>query len=392
MTTPQNISQVHSNRIVLLDALRGFALFGLFIIHMVEYFELYWFKPEPGWIHDVTFFVFGGKAYAIFALLFGASFFIIMDKQAQKQVNYRGRFAWRLLLLGMLGYLHGLIYSGDILQVLAVLGLPLLLVYRWPTWISLGVAALFLLQVPAIAFFLTSLNFPELVPKQPLHYAFMGRTFEALANGSFYQVLANNAFNGQAGKWLFMLESGRAWSIIGFSILGMCLARLSIFERSSALIKYLLLFIVGLSVFAWLTALLAVNQSGFEGLSKWILTGIFRNYHDGALAAVLALLFICIYHLKNTARYLNTLAPCGRMSLSIYVMQSIFCVPLFYGYGLGWYATIGQFYALIIGLIFWIVQLILAHFWLKNYHYGPLEWVWRSATLLRIDVPFKKVI
>jgi uncharacterized protein len=80
------------------------------------------------------------------------------------------------------------------------------------------------------------------------------------------------------------------------------------------------------------------------------------------------------------------------MSLTSYVMQSIFCVPLFYGYGLGWYATIGQFYVLISGLIFWIVQLILAHFWLKNYHYGPLEWVWRSATLLRIDVPFKKVI
>lgn len=390
MTSTHDITQPNSGRIVFLDALRGFALFGLFIVHMVEYFELYWFKPEPGWVHDLTFFVFGGKAYAIFSLLFGVSFFIIIQKQAQKQIDYRGRFAWRLLLLGILGYLHGLIYSGDILQVLAILGIPLLLVYRWPTWLNLSLAAIFLLQVPAISFFLIALNYPDLVPNQPQHYAFMSRTFEVLANGSFYQVLTNNVFNGQVGKWLFILESGRAWSIVGFSILGMCLARVSFFERSSTLIKYAPLLIIGLSVFAWLTTLILPSESGFKGLSKWILSGIISSYHDAALTVVLALIFICIYHMRQAPKVLNVLAPCGRMSLTIYVVQSIFCVPLFYNYGLGLYANIGQLPALILGVIFWIVQLAIANFWMKNYYYGPLEWLWRSATLFRADVPFKK--
>ena len=81
------------SRITVVDCLRGFALFGLFIVHMVEYFELFWYAPEWGWVHDTIFFLFGGKAYAIFALLFGLSFFIIMDNQARRGVDFRGRFA-----------------------------------------------------------------------------------------------------------------------------------------------------------------------------------------------------------------------------------------------------------------------------------------------------------
>ena len=83
---------------IVVDCLRGFALFGLFIIHMVEYFELYWYLPEPGFFHNLIFFLFGGKAYAIFALLFGLSFFIIMDNQAKRGVDFRARFSWRLTL------------------------------------------------------------------------------------------------------------------------------------------------------------------------------------------------------------------------------------------------------------------------------------------------------
>ena len=71
-----------NGRLVFVDALRGYALMGLFLIHMVEYFELYWLHPEPGPVNTLMFALFGGKAYAIFALLFGLSFYIILDRQA----------------------------------------------------------------------------------------------------------------------------------------------------------------------------------------------------------------------------------------------------------------------------------------------------------------------
>ncbi|MGL6159024.1 hypothetical protein [Microbulbifer sp.] len=73
--------KVHSShvssvaRLDLVDALRGFALLGLFLVHCLEYFELYWRDPEPSWVRDIVFYLFSGKAYAIFAMLFGLSFF-----------------------------------------------------------------------------------------------------------------------------------------------------------------------------------------------------------------------------------------------------------------------------------------------------------------------------
>ena len=85
-----------------------------------------------------------------------------------------------------------------------------------------------------------------------------------------------------------------------------------------------------------------------------------------------------------------TLAPSGRMSLTIYVGQSIFGIPLFYGFGLGLYQGFGQWYALLLGLVLWVVQMVLAHAWFSRYRYGPLEWLWRSATYLSTDVEWKR--
>ena len=95
-----------SQRVLLVDAFRGFALMGLFLVHSIELFELYWQNPVDSLVHDVIFFLFAGKAYGIFAMLFGVSFFIIMDGQAQKCVDFRLRFTWRLAILFALGTLN----------------------------------------------------------------------------------------------------------------------------------------------------------------------------------------------------------------------------------------------------------------------------------------------
>ena len=70
-----------NNRIEMVDALRGYALFGLFLVHCVERFELYWLDPRPGGWFDITMALFAGKSFAIFALLFGFSFATIMANE-----------------------------------------------------------------------------------------------------------------------------------------------------------------------------------------------------------------------------------------------------------------------------------------------------------------------
>ncbi|MFV8340010.1 hypothetical protein ACNQGL_12125 [Flavobacterium sp. LB3P21] len=96
-----------SPRIEVVDALRGFAIMSIMLLHNVEHFE-YYHLPEnfPAWlvamdkiVWDSMFFIFGGKSYAIFALLFGFSFYIQNDNQAKKGNDFRGRFFWRMMLL-----------------------------------------------------------------------------------------------------------------------------------------------------------------------------------------------------------------------------------------------------------------------------------------------------
>ena len=374
-------------RIIVVDCLRGFALFGLFIVHMVEYFELYWYMPEPGFVHNLIFFLFGGKAYAIFALLFGLSFFIIMDNQAKRGVNFRARFSWRLTLLCILGYLHGVLYSGDILQVLALSGFLLVLIYPLSNRSILVLTALFLLQTPMIALgLLSALGAPALPQGHP-------GIAEVYANGSFLEVLKINLWHGQAGKWLWMINSGRIWNIVGLFLLGFLLGRVRFFEIYHEKLKacsaaFFIAVVLVLTLY-YLQPLLSA-MPGKEAVSSLIDQVVDHYIHTG-LVVTGVLLFLFAFEVRTLNRLMKTLAPSGRMSLTIYVGQSLFGVPMFYGFGLGLYQGFGQWSALLLGLVLWVVQMILSRAWLSRYQYGPLEWLWRSATYLSTDVAWKRI-
>src|SRR6218665_3376113 len=132
--TTSSINNINATkRIEVIDALRGFALMGICLVHCMEYFALYWVKPDPTALHKLVFFLFAAKSYAIFALMFGLSFFIIMDSQARKGVDFTYRFAWRLIILLAFGCIHTMLFISDILQILGIIGLSLLFVYRLNT-------------------------------------------------------------------------------------------------------------------------------------------------------------------------------------------------------------------------------------------------------------------
>jgi len=94
------ISPDSSSRIEIVDALRGSALFGILLLHSIEHWDFLRYPVNaPDWLrnldrntHDIGFFLFGGKAYAIFALMFGLSFFLILDRWSAHGINFRGRF------------------------------------------------------------------------------------------------------------------------------------------------------------------------------------------------------------------------------------------------------------------------------------------------------------
>ncbi len=379
-------------RMELVDSLRGFALMGLFLVHMVEFFELHWYNHNPSMVFDTVMWMFGGKAYAMFAMLFGLSFFIIMDRQASRGVDFRARFSWRLVLLFSFGYLHSLFYNGDILQVLSLVGLLLIVTYPLSNKFILLLASIFLLQTPAVSYLIYLIFNPELAAGNPVHWKIMGGVFETFANGNFSEVLKTNAYQSHVGKWAFFIESGRLWNIFGLVLLGMWLGRINFFRNTAYHTK---LALSGVILFICLAALMYYARSHVSQqpilypLSHWVLKGIVSNYMNTALMLAGTLFFVLCYQANVLSKLLNLLSPCGRMTLTLYVAQGIICVPLFFNYGLGWYETIDHSTSLILGVIFWVVQVFFAHLWFKYFQYGPLEWLWRAATFTRMDIPFK---
>ncbi len=381
-----------------LDALRGFALFGLFIVHMPELFELYWAHPvtDPGQLiwHDVIFTIFAGKAFALLALCFGVSFFIIMDRSAQKGVDFSGRFIWRLSVLFLIGCAHAVWYRGDVLEVLAVMGLCLLPFYRVKSNVVIAVIGVFFLLQPLMCVqIISGLNGADWA-NQPLKF-WGAKIPEVYLSGGFAETVVMNINDGHAFKWLFMYESGRLSQILGLSLIGMVLGRIGFFreparfsgERLTGLIIALISAIGLYFSRESITDLMPATEAMF--MPKALFGSVVSSLFDLSVMAALMLGFMSLYY-SFAHKALNVLAPAGRMTLTLYVTQSLIFVPVFYGYGLGMHATITQSEAVLIGLAAFAAQVVFAHLWLKAFWYGPLEWLWRAATYLTLKVPFMR--
>lgn len=85
-----------------------------------------WLQTIDKYAWDTIFFLFAGKAYATFSLLFGFSFYIQFHNAEKRGIDFRGRFAWRMCLLLLFAQLHALFYNGDILLLYAVVGFALI--------------------------------------------------------------------------------------------------------------------------------------------------------------------------------------------------------------------------------------------------------------------------
>ena len=85
---------------------------------------------------------------------------------------------------------------------------------------------------------------------------------------------------------------------------------------------------------------------------------------------------------------LQVLAPMGRMALTNYLLQSIICTTLFYGYGLGLFGTMGAAAGFGLALVIYALQIPFSHWWMARFQFGPAEWLWRTLTYGRVQ-PFR---
>lgn len=388
------------NRIEIIDALRGFALAGIVLVHMVEQ---YLAAPAPDGRMDalvqgpadqaVDAFIFlflRGKFFALFSLLFGLSFFIQMDRAAQKGSNFRLRFIWRLLILLAIGYLHHLFYRGDILTIYAILGLFLVPFHRLGTGWILAVTVMIFAGIPRYLIYgiygagnlLSSLEFS---PDSPELLTY----FLTLKEGSILQVFASNATEGHLMKADFQIGVfSRAYLTFGFFLVGLLLGRMRFFENFEPYIKQLKRILIwgflALVALIGFTILIFSGQeeSGNQGFDSWLAMLGFTLFDlfNLVTTAMIVAGFTLLYRRMRFEQWFNTLSPYGRTALTNYVLQSVIGTAIFYGWGLGLLGDIRNIYAFILGLAIILFQVWTSKWWLNRFRYGPLEWIWRVLT------------
>lgn len=387
-------------RIGIMDALRGSALFGILLLHAVEHWDFMrppehrsaWMAALDAQVTDAAYFLFGGKAYAIFALMFGLSFFVILARWQDHGRAASGRFVWRLALLGAMGWLHGLLYCGDILAVIALLGLPLVLLNRLGTRSLCVVALLLLLQLPQWPEVQKVLADPTYQPPPPRYWGLYGQTDVIFAGGSFGDVLRLNAWTGQAAKWWWTIETCRYTQMLGLFVCGLLLGRSGVVNDEPRLrrlaVRALVLGAAGFALVA--LARHGIDMLHLEGMRQVVVGELVNAYANLAQAALWAGGFAMLYQWQRTAPALRLFEPYGRMSLTCYVTQAVIGVPFFYGFGLGMYRFVGPAGAVGFALVVFALQWAFARAWLERFAYGPLEWLWRAATLRTLAVPMRR--
>ena len=227
-------------RIEVVDALRGFAIMSIMLLHNVEHFE-YYYLPEnfPTWlvaldkiVWDSLFFLFGGKSYAIFALLFGFSFYIQNDNQAKKGNDFRGRFFWRMMLLLVFGLINTAFYQGDILTLYAFLGLLLIPVVNWSNKAVFITAVILMLQPLEWARCIYYILNPEYVAPPNLSNTYYESIGYYMKNGSFVDYVIGNLTLGKIASLLWSWENGRFFQAPALFMFGMLLGRKQLFTTS----------------------------------------------------------------------------------------------------------------------------------------------------------------
>ena len=390
-------------RISSIDALRGFALAGIVVVHIVEQYAGAALPTEVmesarlGWpdslVDGFIQLLLRGKFFALFSILFGLSFFIQFDNAQRREVDYKGRYLWRIFLLFVIGYVHHCIYRGDILTIYALLA-PFLIFFLplKNKWLWTAIAVVFL-GIPRMLLFSLPEGIPMLttVDTNP-DSARVADYWQALKYGTFTDVALLNAVDGFKMKMEFQLGVFyRFYLTFAFFLMGIWLGRIGYFEKPEAFRKQnkrvLIGSIIGFFVCGALTGLAFMQMGGEFSLNNpWAVMGLhMADLANLFITFIILISFVLIYQRGWGQKILNVFTDYGRTALTNYVLQSVVGTAILYGWGLGQIGEWRNIHLFVLSIVIIGIQVVLSTLWLKKFRYGPLEWLWRSATY------FKKV-
>lgn len=381
-----------ASRLAHVDALRGFALFGILIVNIGVFSSPFYGGgiTDPAYsspldlaVRWVIAWLFETKFYLLFSFLFGYSFTLQMSAAERSQAAFAPRFLRRLAGLAMLGAAHAvLFYQGDILLTYSLLGLGLLLCRGMAPQRALRVALWLIVVAASVWAILGFLSFLDPVPAgyQALYKAEALASIEAY-RGTIGTTIAQHIKELTESVW-FMVLFVQGPFVFAMFLVGYALGRREALADPWRQPRALgLLCAFGLLPGLAGSALYATSALPFAG-AAWELPGLAA---DLLTAPLLSMSYAAAFLLALRTRALGFvgawLAPAGRMALTNYLMQSVVCAFLFTGWGLRLFASVSPLAATGIAVAIFATQLPLSAWWLRRHAYGPVEWFLRALTI-----------
>ncbi|MFC3478758.1 DUF418 domain-containing protein [Halobacterium litoreum] len=379
-----------SERIVGLDALRGFALLGILVIN-IRLFSM----PEAVLLNPTVYGDFSGANYwawfagyvfaerkflTLFTMLFGASVLLFTRKFDDQLTTLRLHYR-RSLWLVVFGLAHAyLLWYGDILVSYGVTALFVVFA-RDESAKFLATVGAVLFVVPSLLELLTATSgdVSSFVPAwRPAESALQAEV--ATYRGGWLAQMdhrAASAWSRQTTSYL----AATGWRTAGAMFVGMSLFKTGVLTNERSARFYRLLVAVGgvVGVATMVAGAAYVESSGWSptaGLywQQFIYFGAFPM--AGAYIGAVMLLS----RRRPGGRVTHGLAAIGRTAFSNYILQSVLATTIFYGHGLGLFGRVSRVEALGVVAAIWAFQIAVSVAWLRRYRYGPLEWLWRTLT------------
>lgn len=348
-----------NERIQALDIIRGFALFGMILVHFHQKMRLETSGVEDLIPWGVWIFV-EQKAWGTFALLFGAGFAILLRRLERRGAGVVPIYLRRLATLALFGVIAEVGFGFHILFAYACWGLVLLVVRQWPARALLAAAAGAAAAKPVVA---------QLLPQAAgaaAHAAALSKAVDAAAVQGSYAALLSD-------RWaLFAASFPPAWrdvlpdSNLALFIVGLLAVRMRVFDEPLRHVRLISVW-MAFGCVSWALAWTAPIGSGLGIIQdQWLCFT-----YVGAIVLLLA------YRPWWTSR-LAIAGFAGRMALTNYMVQAMVLDALSSGYGA--HLKLRPFVYLPAAVLLFAAVALASRAWLKRFAFGPLERAWRLAT------------
>ena len=374
------------DRVISIDMMRGFALLGIFVVNMLFFHSPYIYLNPYSWFHIpgdyetykwIDIFV-QGSVYPLFSMLFGYGLAMQFLKSQANGVSFEKLAVRRLFVLLLIGCIHAfLIWSGDILITYALAGFVLLLMIRLkPLWLFLISGLLFFIPnglLNGLLFVIARIDPDSVILFTGIQE--IESSIAAFSAGSWMDI-----FGQRLDDWIYMNQYGSSFllmlfTIVPFLLLGAAAAKLKLIERARELkIKWIITIVITLAfgtTIKWVPYLSEPNM----------FTVTFQDTFGGPFQAIAyAGIIALVATIPVIQKLLSPIAKAGRMSMTIYLMQSIIATTIFYSYGFGLYGKIDIQTGTWMAIGIFVLQLVVAELWFIKFKQGPVEALWRKMT------------